>query len=207
MPSELGRLRIYGCGDVEVDHVIEYLNDFRTAYNTILVFEENIERINRAWRRYPFPPDFAWASFGGSVRISDAEITALVPKSEQLVLSGVALQSPGFWDFLGKLNPLEVIRQYLNDRHERRKDREYREGAEERRLNIENVILANQAIAGVISNAKALGATDQDLAPLLNQLVYRPLEMLDHHQDRGTIDNAEIPTDPPSARKRTSRGG
>jgi hypothetical protein len=53
----------------------------------------------------------------------------------------VQLTSPGFWDFLGKLMPLETIRQYLNDRHERAKDREYRNEAEEKRLDLENRLL------------------------------------------------------------------
>jgi hypothetical protein len=93
---------------------------------------------------------------------------------------------------LGALNPLEVLRQYLSDRHERRKDREYRESAEQRRLALENLSLENKVLSERVKIAKELGATDRDLAPLLNGLVFNPLVSLDRHQDRGIIEYAEV---------------
>ena len=65
----------------------------------------------------------------------------MITPQYELVLDGVSLSSPGAWDFLGKLNPLDVIRQYLTDRHERRKDKEYREAHENRKLYLENKLL------------------------------------------------------------------
>ena len=123
------------------------------------------------------------------------EISSLVPHSEQLILSSVKLNSPGFWEFFGKINPLEVIRQYLNDRHERRKDREYRESAESRRLQLENLKLENEVLSERIDIAMKLGATERDLAPIINQLVYKPLSALDQHQDNGVIEYAEVKDD------------
>lgn len=120
------------------------------------------------------------------------EVASLVPHSERLVLKAAQLSSPGYWDFLGKLNPLEVIRHYLNDRHERRKDRDYRESAEARRLRLENLKLENQVLRERIEIARGLGATERDLAPLLNELVYRPLQALDRHQDRNVLEYAEV---------------
>src|SRR5208283_3018379 len=58
-------------------------------------------------------------------------LTSFVPRSQQLVSNAVEINSPGFWEFLGSVSPLEIMRNYLNDRHERRKDREYLESAEE----------------------------------------------------------------------------
>lgn len=94
---------------------------------------------------------------------------------------------------MGALNPLEVLRKYINDRHERRKDKEYRETAEKRRLALENLSLENKVISDRVKLAKQLGATNRDLAPLLNELVYKPLVALDSVQDRGVITYAEIP--------------
>lgn len=48
-----------------------------------------------------------------------------------------------------------------------------------------------------IKIAKELGATEQDLAPLLNELVFRPLRALDRHQDRGVIEHAEVSSQVP----------
>jgi predicted NACHT family NTPase len=94
---------------------------------------------------------------------------------------------------LGTLNPLEVLRKAINDRHERRKDREYRESAERRRLELENQIQETELISKRITMARELGATKRDLAPLLNELVYRPILRLDRSQDRGVITYAELP--------------
>jgi hypothetical protein len=115
--------------------------------------------------------------------------------SERLILSSVKLASPGFWEVLGTLNPLEVTRQYLNDRHERRKDRDYRESAEKRRLELENFSRETKLISEWISIAKEAGLTPREIAAMLKALVYDPLVALDHYQDREIIDSAEIVDD------------
>jgi hypothetical protein len=120
------------------------------------------------------------------------EIAAFVPRSEKLILSGVSLNSPGSWDFLGALNPFEVLRKYLSDRHERRKDRDYRESAEERKLILDNLSTETRVISERVRLAREMGATDRDLAPLLNELIYNPLVALDRYQDKGVIEDAEI---------------
>ncbi|MBV9512110.1 MAG: hypothetical protein JO303_17700 [Caulobacteraceae bacterium] len=116
----------------------------------------------------------------------------MIPDAERLILAAVDIASPGVWEFLGSLHPLEVLRRYLNDRHERRKDRDYRETAEQRRLHLENLKLEDGIIADRIRLAREMGATDRDLAPLLNALVNRPLAALDKHQDRQLIGAAEM---------------
>ncbi len=207
MPEQ-ARLRVHGQGGVEVELVAAYLTDLKHAYDSILLFEATIDGIRRAARdfpfpRYPFGPNFGWipASRRTGLHARDwpptaEEIASFVPRSEQLILSAVSLNSPGSWDFLGTLNPLEVLRKYLNDRHERRKDHDYRESAEQRRLALENLILENKVISERVRIAKEIGGTDRDLAPLLNALVYKPLLALDRYQDKGVIENTEILYDP-----------
>jgi hypothetical protein len=85
-----------------------------------------------------------------------------------------------------------VLRKYLGDRHERRKDREYRESAEERRMRLENARLQIGVIADGVKLAKELGASERELAPLLNALVNTPLLALDKYQDQGVISSAEL---------------
>src|SRR5690606_29760866 len=67
-----------------------------------------------------------------------------IPPQDRLVLNRVRIESPGFWEFLGSLNPLLHIREYLNDRHRRRQDQEYREASEKKRLELENELLQAQ---------------------------------------------------------------
>lgn len=189
-----GVIKLYGQGNIEVEMVYSYLADLEHAYNSIFVFE-SIDP-------HYFPMSLFLLPYRGRrlrfIRFiqdwppSPKEIASLVPIRDRLVMVGVSLSSPGFWEFLGSLNPLEVIRQYLNDRHERRKDREYRESAEARRLELENLKLENEVLKERIKILKELGIEDRDLAPLLNELVFRPLRALGYYQDRGVIERAEI---------------
>jgi hypothetical protein len=194
---QTGRLKVRGHGNVEVELAAAYLTDLAHAYSSLVAFEMLIERTQRARRYYPepfwFPPTltFMWPPHLSWPPTPQA-VASLVPAAEQLVLAAVELSSPGAWEFLGSLNPLEVLRKYLNDRHERRKDREYRERAEERRLQLENLKTENEALEQRIRIAKELGATDSDLAPLLNELVIKPLNALGAYQDKGLIEGAEM---------------
>ena len=63
---------------------------------------------------------------------------------------------------------------------------------ERRRLALENLVLENQALSERIRIAREIGATDRDLAPLLNELIYKPLVALDRYQDKGLIEGAEL---------------
>jgi hypothetical protein len=191
-----GQLRIHGHGNVEVRYASEYLVDLERAYDSVLLFESIVDdasRLPRYLERWNVvdPMHWPWSlpRDGSSINVAEA-----IPYPDRLVLAGVRLNSPGFWDFLGALNPLEVVRKYLNDRHERRQDRDYRESAEMRRLALENLKLENEIIAERIKLAKGLGATDRHLISMLDQLVYQPLLALDRHQDRGVIEGAEITT-------------
>jgi hypothetical protein len=205
MPEQ-SRLRVHGQGDVEVELVAAFLSDLKHAYDSVLLFDATIDGMRRAAREFPFPRypfalDFGWPPGPRATRRTrdwpptPEEVASFVPRAEQLVLSAVSLASPGFWEFLGTLNPLEVLRKYLNDRHERRKDRDYRESAERRRLELENLTLESRVLSERIRIAKEIGATDRDLAPLLNELIYKPLALLDRYQDQHVIEHAEIPRD------------
>jgi len=205
MPEQ-ARLRVHGQGNVEVELAAAFLGDLKHAYDSVLLFDATIDGMRRAARdfpfpRYPFGLDFGWPPGRRAVRRTRdwpptaEEVASFVPHAEQLVLSAVNLASPGFWEFLGTLNPLEVLRKYLNDRHERRKDREYRELAERRRLELENLSRESRFLSERIRIAKEIGATDRDLAPLLNELVYKPLALLDRYQDKNVIEHTEIPAE------------
>jgi len=209
MPDR-ARLRVYGEGEMEVRLVKDYLSDFQHAYNSLLVFEHMLDGIRRRMKDYPLSSALLFDYYEEAVwskrprrfmqTTSDwpptlDQLHSRVPLSEQLILSGVQIASPGFWEFVGSLNPLETLRKYLCDRHERRKDREYREPAERKRLEMENEILRSKEISERIRLAKELGATDRDLAPLVNDLIARPLGALDQYQNRGLINRAEFTLD------------
>jgi hypothetical protein len=191
--GERGQLRIASQGGWPVGDTIEFLDAFKSAYQGILVFEMVLESYtaqSEAWRRYaPFPPPFysnlQWAT--AFLHISDEELSRLIRPRDQLVLRHVELSSPGFWEFLGALNPLDVLRKYLDDRHRRRQDREYREREEARTLDLENQLRENEVIRGRIEIARELGLSDQELAALFNRLVHEPVRKIDVVEARGMI--------------------
>jgi hypothetical protein len=200
-----GVLRIQGELGIRLEEVREYLGRLEHAYNSIYAFERIIAGAERIAQRGPWSaPLFARDTFdwpGLPIRTGrllsswpppPAVVASIVAGRDRLVLKAARFESPGSWEFLGSLNPLEVIRQYLNDRHERRRDRKYRDAAEARRLDLENRILENRVIRERIEIARSLGAGDSDLAPLLNELVHRPLRALNGAQDEGVIESAVV---------------
>lgn len=208
--TQSGRLRVHGQGEIRLSEVRAFLGDIERAYGSLYAFEVVVDGWQRAARELedlPWPmaritvPLLFWGAVPrvhGRARYLVSwpplpeEVATVVPPRDRLVLAAVQLHSPGAWDFLGKLNPLEVIRQYLCDRHERRKDKNYREAAERRRLELENQMLEGKVLKEKIGIAKSLGATDADLAPLLNELVLEPLRRLGIHQGAGVIEAAEL---------------
>jgi len=191
--SDRGRLRVYGHGNVEVEVAAAYLSDLKRAYDFIYLFEAATDRLASPVGQQVGPP-FRWRERGFAVDWppTPEQAASVVPLSEQLILANVTIHSPGFWDFLGALNPLEVLHRYLADRHERRKDAKYRKRADQRRLELENFALETKVINDRISRLKSLGAADYELGPLKNELLYKPLACLNRYQDWNVIEHAEL---------------
>jgi hypothetical protein len=108
-----------------------------------------------------------------------------------MVLRAVRLESPGWWEFLGAAVSVEMLLRYLQYRVHRRKDRQWREAQERERGELENEMLRVKIIREKVELAKEMGLTDDDFAPLQNELLHRPLRRLDAFQDNGTIGGAE----------------
>ena len=194
MPNdERGTLRIESDGGWSVGDVIGLLNGVDAAYRGILMFETVLDLQADEYRRRRESFPFADGFYGPSslvLAVTGLSATALqlwIRPQDELIVARIELSSPGFWEFLGSLSPLEVLRRYLDDRHRRRQDREYREPEERRRLELENLVLENQVIRERISLARELGLGTESLTPLMNRFLYEPLRGLDLLQDRGVI--------------------
>jgi hypothetical protein len=111
----------------------------------------------------------------------------LIRPEQQLIFAAAQISSPGVWEFLASLNPLEVLRAFLNDRHERRKDIEYREASEKKSLELEILLKENRVITERIEILRKLGAEDQDLKVIRNQLLGIPFKRLAEAQDKNVI--------------------
>jgi hypothetical protein len=122
----------------------------------------------------------------------------LILPDERLLLGAVQFESPGFWEFVGSLNPLEQIRRYLNDRHGRRQDREYREEAERDRLRLENELLRTRVLRERVGALREVGFAEPEIRHMLTKYVVGPFEELGQVQDRmllGPVDDVEIEPD------------
>ena len=103
-------------------NVGKYLFAIENAYNKLYVFDKFITKKNLALQEY-----------------FDISTINIVPSIEhQLKISKVVFNSPGFWKFIGDLNVLTQIREFIKENHERRKDKNYRNEHESSRLELEN---------------------------------------------------------------------
>lgn len=186
MPEEKARLRVGSYGHRPVVEVQLFLRAVEDSHDGCLAF------LNLLDRR---------ADFHGSASVDPRRALQLLQKSERegryglvnqvvgpderLVVAQVAIASPGFWEFLGALNPLTFINDYLEGRHERRKDRAYREDAERRRMDLENQLLETRVVQERLQLATALGMNPRDQSDLLSRLAITPLLELDEVAARG----------------------
>jgi hypothetical protein len=182
--------------------VQDWLSDIEQAYNFIYSFESTTETLAKSLKASPFAqlglaPFFELPTIPLRPRRytrwppSPEEVRLAVSYQDRLRLSPAKLK-PGFWGFIGAVNPLETIRQYLSDRLGRKKDCGYRGRAEAERLAMESEILKTKMLAERIALLKELGYRDREMAPLVNALVLEPLDRLGRHQDREEIGTAEI---------------
>jgi hypothetical protein len=195
MPSEMTRLRLNSHGGIAVEDARDILLSFEQAYNSISRFDSFVAAVQQIDQYIPLPRQnklvslFGYELLGypGSQYFIDPFFDA-VP----LELSAVQLASPGFWEFVGALSPLETIRDYVNDRHERIKDKEWRDDILHRKAEHENTILENQAVRERIDILRSLGYTDDEIRSLTSQQIVLPLRGLGKLQDRHLIEDATV---------------
>lgn len=111
--------------------------------------------------------------------------------SDRLIISKVNIQSPGFWEVIGSLNPLQQIREYIKDRHERKKDKNYRCRQEEELKELEIQERKDKIVNERIKTLKELGYSDIEIRQLVTSMVIQPLNRLGQHQDNGQIDGLD----------------
>lgn len=184
-------LRIDGEGGFPVESIANFLLSLEYAYNSAYVFDSILDQAHELLETgTPLPArNLLWMQWWPP---TPEKVAAMVPESDRLILTSVELHSPGMWDFLGKLNPLETLRLYLNDRNERRKDVAYRDAADARRRRLEDEMIALENVARKVEILKSLGVPEKDISVMVEQLLFPPLRELSAHQDQGMLEGAEV---------------
>jgi hypothetical protein len=188
MPGDDDRhsLRIRALRGGSVSEVATFLVDLEGAYNALYWFSSGIHGFFRHGPLY----------ISASPPFQVGQADQIVPE-RRLQLIRVSIQSHGFWEVLGSLNPLLQIREYLKDRHERRKDRAYREPAEAERLRLENEVLQRTIRAADLHEVRETlemlreFGDDERVEQLLWSQLGPPLARLGRHQDSGLIEGPE----------------
>ena len=201
MPSDTnGRLIILGERGGTIAEVTSFLADLEQAYLALYRLDGlslELRRLRRRWplelflgMGYPASPH----SFGGGALDANQ-----VPPRDRLFLHRVRIESPGFWEFLGALNPLQQIREYLNDRHKRRQDKEFREAAEKEKLQLENELIRRQIYEKEnaifrerVELLRDMGYDNDEIDGLIWGSVGAPLAKLGKHQDTGLIGSGDV---------------
>ena len=199
MTEEAGKLIISANRGGTIAEISAFLSDLENAYIALYSFDQ-IRLRQRWWRR--FPPEFL-IELGypylplGHLTSAPLKTEMLAPNA-RLSLERVRIESPGFWEFAASLNPLQQIREYLNDRHRRRQDREYREESEKKRLELDNELIQRQiekmdrdAAREWIEIMRDYGYDKEDIDKIIWMRIGNSMSRLGRHQDTRLIDGAE----------------
>jgi len=88
-----------------------------------------------------------------------------------LSIEKVKFESPGFWEFFGKLNPIESIREII-------RDFTYRNKNEKKKGEIENLILETTLVSERIDVLKKVGYTDREIKEFVELRLGAPFRKL-----------------------------
>jgi len=182
MPEErLARLVIEINGELPVYRYRDFLTAIDFAYNYLFVGTEALEDLARGQN-----------NLASMFADEKKKLARLVPVRNRLILDAAEFHSPGIFSLKGSGEIVEQIRLYLQDRHTRRQDREIREPADRRRLELENQIKETDLIRARIAAARDAGASEDDLQMIRHRMFGLPLRGLDAYQDHNVIASASI---------------
>jgi hypothetical protein len=198
MPAQRGLLRLHVSVAGTVQQVIATLAAIEDAYLQIYAANLLLDKLSDAYsgKRHKFPPFlefgiYPWPLESGFPFSTQQIRERLLLAEDELLISSVEISSPGFWEFLGTLNPLDQLRKYLCDRHERNKDKEYRNKTEATKLKLENELLAVEVFSERVEALKRAGFDGNEIRRLLLPAA-NALNNVAEIQDAGLIDTAEV---------------
>jgi len=177
----------------DIRDIIQYLQVLEMAYNHLYAFEFII---SDAKLRHKKLNESTYSSWGTTKPVRTIpnirKPVEVVLPDDRIQITSIIIKSPGFWEFLGNINPLEVIRKYLCDRHERKKDEAYRNQQERERGELENEKVRTQIVQEKVNVLKDLGVPEEKIRKALFEHVIKPLGELDTIQDKRLVVDAEI---------------
>jgi hypothetical protein len=123
------------------------------------------------------------------------EISIAKGTTSPLELASVSFASPGFWEFLGELNPLQQIREWLKDRHERKKDIDFRNEQERDSGFLKNEAMFLGNLESKIKILRNVGVPEEEIREKVTELLGVPTRQLASAFAQEIIEDAEIVND------------
>ena len=93
--------------------------------------------------------------------------------------------------FFSALNPLKNIREYIKDRHERKKDKKYRERQEEKLTDLDITLKELEILDKTINIFEKMKCKDDSIKSIVTPKLIESLNKLDKHHDN-LLDNSDI---------------
>ncbi len=182
-----------GCALHELE---ELLRDIRVAYEAILASEALALDPHGESRRYHHHLR----------EMHDAVAENLRP-AERLILKRIVINSPGLLEVIGRLNPLETIRQFLDDRRRatlaerafdkaQREDEQFRNPIEQAKAVLEVESMKTRVATERAKLLADIGFSQDELRPYIVEVISQPLDRLQVHQASGRLEcNSVTPLD------------
>lgn len=167
-------VKFYGERLGTVQEVTEMLQDLDAAYNSIARFSLIVDSVVNN-NKDQLLDLFLMQDSVDSLGFPGLEISA------------IRFGSPGFWEVLGLLNPLETIRKYLQDIHEREKDDYYKTAQEKTLGELAIIEKRDQVIANQMNLLRTAGIGEEHIQQFVITMIQIPLGRLGEHQDKGLI--------------------
>jgi len=185
MPTSYATLQIESQTPMLLSEARALLDAMQGAYDGLTAFNTISEDYINAYRRqerYGFP----FRIYGPALSLPTQHIPAaqVVAFDQVIILQRVQLSSPGFWEFLGAWNPLDQIRRYLNDRHQRKLDmlnqpiREQTDRLVNDNLELQNERLALANLREVLDLGREVNVPSAELTSMYREYVSTNLRTL-----------------------------
>ena len=190
MGEERGAFRIEFFRGGTIAEFTGFLTDLEDAYLAIYSLPISHDfSVRRHLIPYEFWPTEAWLN-----NIAGRTSREGISPEFLMEITRIRISSPGFMEVMASWSPLEQLREYLKDRHERRKDKEWREAGEKRKLDLENELLEQQVLGEKYGRIRdfdkllhEIGLPQDQRRQALWQHIGAPLARLGRHQDTGLI--------------------
>lgn len=169
-PSQKGLFKIKFTSGTTVETAQYFLYNINKAYSNLVI-------INNTQLLENF-------IFNKNTKIS-------LPIKDKLYINKIQISSPGIWEFLGSINPLLQLREYLNDRHERNKDEKFRNEQERKFGDIEVQSKINNLIEKRIEILISLGYSKKEIKKNYENLL-QPFKNLIELEKSNLIQSIEV---------------